>query len=143
MSQQYIISQGHCQKLGATIEDGGVNFAVYCPAASVIELLLFKDVDDPDPTVISLSSPLYRSVYYWHVFVRGIKAGQIYAWRVREAMRNYKSLTRHVEIGKVLIDPYGKRVLFPKDYKRHQGNDEAADAQLLSADLSCVAPIVV
>lgn len=129
LSQQYIISQGHCQKLGATIEDGGVNFAVYCPAASVIELLLFKDVDDPDPTVISLSSPLYRSVYYWHVFVRGIKAGQIYAWRVREAMRNYKSLTRHVEIGKVLIDPYGKRVLFPKDYKRHQGNDEAENVR--------------
>lgn len=136
MDQQYIISQGHCHKLGATIEDDGVNFAVYSPAASIIELLLFKDIDDANPTVISLSSPLYRSVYYWHVFVRGIKAGQIYAWRVREAMRNYKSLARYVEIGKVLIDPYGKRVLFPKAYKRHQGINEAEN-------LKCAARSVV
>ncbi len=59
---QYVISQGHCSSLGATIEKGGVNFAVYCPAAAVIELLLFKDVEDTDPTVIQLSSPIYRSV---------------------------------------------------------------------------------
>lgn len=136
MDQQYIISQGHCHKLGATIEDDGVNFAVYSPAASIIELLLFKDIDDANPTVITLSSPLYRSVYYWHVFVRGVKAGQIYAWRVREAMRNYKSLARYVEIGKVLIDPYGKRVLFPKAYKRHQGVNEAEN-------LKCAARSVV
>ena len=29
-----------------------------------------------------------------------------------------------MEIGKVLIDPYGKRVVFPKNYQRFQGNDE-------------------
>lgn len=121
---KYVVSQGHCNKLGATIENGGVNFAIYCPAASVIELLLFKDVDDTQPTVISLSSHLFRSVYYWHVFVAGIGDQQIYAWRVREAVRSYKSAASHVEIGKVLIDPYGKRVVFPKNYQRFQGNDE-------------------
>ena len=123
--EQFVISQGHCNKLGATIEEGGVNFAIYCPAASIIELLLFKDVDDANPTVIPLSSQIYRSIYYWHVFVHGIKAGQVYAWRVREAIRTYKSSSQHVEVGKVLLDPYGKRVLFPKAYQRMQGNDEA------------------
>lgn len=98
---------------------------MYCPAASVIELLLFKDVDDSNPTVISLSSEIYRSVYYWHVFVSGVKAGQVYAWRVRDAIRTYKSAKNHVEIGKVLLDPYGKRVVFPKAYQRMQTNDEA------------------
>lgn len=51
-------------------------------------------------------------------------------------MRNYKSLARYVEIGKVLIDPYGKRVLFPKAYKRHQGVNEAEN-------LKCAARSVV
>lgn len=133
---QYVISQGHCSSLGATIEKGGVNFAVNCPAAAVIELLLFKDVDDTDPTVIQLSSPIYRSVYYWHVFVKGIGAGQVYAWRVREAVGTYKQSKENVEIGKVLVDPYGKRMLFPKNYKRFQGNDEAEN-------LSCAARSVV
>lgn len=124
---QHVISQGHCHKLGATIEKGGVNFAVYCPAASVIELLLFKNVDDQNPQVITLSSQIYRSVYYWHVFVHGVKAGQVYAWRVREAIRSYKSNSQHAETGKVLLDPYGKRVVFPKKYRRFQGSDEAAN----------------
>lgn len=122
---QYVVSQGHCSKLGATIEKGGVNFAVYCPAASVIELLLFKDVDDAQPTVIQLSSPIFRSVYYWHVFVKGVGAGQVYAWRVREAVSTYQVAKDHVEIGKVLVDPYGKRMVFPKDYQRFQGTDDA------------------
>lgn len=124
LQSSYVISQGHCHKLGATIEEDGVNFAVFCPAASVIELLLFKDVDDDNPDVISLSSPIYRSVYYWHVFVKGLGAGQVYAWRVREAVRSYKYNKSNVELGKVLLDPYGKRVLFPKAYKRFQTDNE-------------------
>lgn len=120
----YVVSQGHCRSLGATIENGGVNFAVYCPAASVIELLLFKDVEDENPKVITLSSQIFRSTYYWHVFVNGVGAGQVYAWRVREAIRNYKYASSHVEIGKVLIDPYSKRVVFPKAYQRFQTSNE-------------------
>lgn len=123
-SLKYTVAQGHCRSLGATIEKDGVNFAVYCPAATVIELLLFKNIDDDNPQVISLSSQIYRSVYYWHVFVKGCKANQIYAWRVREAIRNYKHASSHVEIGKVLLDPYGRRVVFPKAYQRFQTNDE-------------------
>ena len=134
--QQFVISEGHCRKLGATIENGGVNFAVYCPAASVIELLLFADVDDPNPTIISLSSPIYRSVYYWHVFVHGVKPGQIYAWRVHEAVNTYKYSSSNVELDKVLIDPYGKRTVFPKNYHRFQGNN--AQMNLATAARSVV-----
>ena len=40
------ILSGHCRDLGATIEKGGVNFAIWCRNAKVMELLLFKDVND-------------------------------------------------------------------------------------------------
>ena len=120
---KYVITEGHSKTLGATIEKDGVNFAVWCPAASIIELLLFKDIDDCEPDIITLASPLFRSTYYWHVKVKGIKAGQIYAWRIKEALRTYKFAQSHVELGKVLLDPYGKRVLFPKAYRRFQTDD--------------------
>ncbi len=51
-------------------------------------------------------------------------------------MGTYKQSKENVEIGKVLVDPYGKRMLFPKNYKRFQGNDEAEN-------LSCAARSVV
>lgn len=121
--QKYVISVGHCRKLGATIEEGGVNFALWCPAAGSLELLLFEHIDDTEPYIIELNSPIFRSIYYWHVFVHGIKAGQIYAWRIRSALRYFEAATHHIEIGKVLLDPYGKRVLFPTNYKRMQGSD--------------------
>lgn len=123
-SQRHVISTGHCKTLGATIDKDGVNFAVWCPAANVLELLLFSSVDDVNPCIITLESNIFRSIYYWHVHVDGIKAGQIYAFRIKEAVRAYKSAYHHVEIGKVLLDPYGKRVLFPPSYQRFQSGDE-------------------
>ena len=125
MGQQnnYIVSVGHCRHLGATIEKDGVNFAVWAPDAAEIDLLLFKDVNDDEPAVIHLSSSVFKSVYFWHVFVHGVKAGQIYAYRVTKPIINEFGQTS-VEVGKILIDPYAKRVLFPDNYTRFQPNDE-------------------
>lgn len=135
-SNSYLISVGHCRKLGATVEKDGVNFALWCPAAASIDLLLFKDVDDENPDVITLSSQIYRSTYYWHVFVHGLKANQIYAYRVNKATHVYKAASNHVELNKVLLDPYGKRILFPKKYERFQTDDP--DYNLKVAARSCV-----
>ena len=55
-SSKYDVSAGHCRKLGATIEKGGVNFAIWCEKASVMELLLFKSVDDDNPDIIQIKS---------------------------------------------------------------------------------------
>ena len=117
---QFIISRGNCQQLGATIEKDGVNFAFWSPKAAEVDLLLFDDVNDDSPYIVHLSSNVFKSTYYWHVFVHGIKAGQIYAYRITKAVANSDSF----ELNKVLIDPYAKRVLFPDNYKRFQGKDE-------------------
>lgn len=114
----YVISSGHCRRLGSTIEKDGVNFAIWSPHARAMDLLLFKNVDDDNPTIITLSSPIFRSTYYWHVKVLGLKAGQIYAWAVNSTVR----YNNNVELNKVLLDPYAKRVLFPTNYKRYQTN---------------------
>ncbi|MCR5085021.1 MAG: isoamylase [Succinivibrionaceae bacterium] len=125
-----VISPGHCRSLGATLEGDGTNFAVWCPSASCIELLLFSSVDDTDPRVVTLSSPIFRSTYFWHVRVRGVGAGQIYAWRVRRAERVYKFRSGNVAVGKVLLDPYGRRIVFPGGYRRMQGDNEQENLQM-------------
>jgi glycogen operon protein len=56
MSAHYITEKGHCRVLGSTIEDGGVNFAIYCKAAKEMELLLFNDETDMSPDIIKLSA---------------------------------------------------------------------------------------
>lgn len=123
-NKNYIISQGHCRHLGATIEKDGVNFAVWAPDAAEIDLLLFDAVDDDSPYVVHLSSTVFKSTYFWHVFVHNIGAGQIYAYRVTKTVDSPQAQSQAEEINKILIDPYGMRVLFPDDYKRFLPKDE-------------------
>ena len=58
------ILSGHCRDLGATVEKDGVNFAIWCRNAKVMELLLFKDVNDKEPEIIELTVAKHRSSYY-------------------------------------------------------------------------------
>ena len=110
------ILSGHCRKLGSTVENDGVNFAIWCRNAKVMELLLFRDADDDDPEVIVLHASKNRSEYYWHVFIRGLTDGQHYGWRVKEVLHNRPGMVFDPQ--KVLLDPYAKRIVFPKAYNR-------------------------
>jgi isoamylase len=100
---------GRSSPLGAKIEDEGVNFSVFSRSAMGMELLLFDHDDDPRPQrVIVLDPILNRSYHYWHVFVPGVKSGQIYAYRAR----------RSSDSEKILLDPYGCGVIVPDNYSR-------------------------
>jgi isoamylase len=108
---------GLAHPLGATLHDGGVNFSVHARGAEALELLLFDRVDAPAPAVaIALDARANRSADYWHVFVPGIGAGQLYAWRARGPQLPQRGLRFDAE--KVLLDPYGRGVALPADYRR-------------------------
>ena len=75
--------EGRSCPLGATLSPEGANFSVYSKHATAIELLLFDRVDDARPArVIRIDPATNRTYHYWHVFVPGVKAGQIYGYRV-------------------------------------------------------------
>ncbi|MGD8807386.1 MAG: glycogen debranching enzyme, partial [Chloroflexota bacterium] len=77
------LRRGRCYPLGATLDEDGVNFSLFSKNATRIELCLFDQVDDYRPArVITLWPHRNRTFYYWHVFVPGLQAGQIYAYRV-------------------------------------------------------------
>src|ERR1019366_3544962 len=70
---------GRSYPIGATIVPSGTNFSVFSREASSVELLLFEEQDDLRAArVISLDPARNRTYYYWHAFVPGVSAGQIY-----------------------------------------------------------------
>ena len=61
---------GRSAPLGASLEQGGVNFSTYSREATRVDLLLFDSGDTPPSRIITLDPSANRTYHYWHVFVR-------------------------------------------------------------------------
>jgi len=111
------VSPGRGFPLGATPVEGGVNFSIFSSQASRLELLLFDGPCDPDPAhVIRLDAPAHRTYHYWHAFVPGLCAGQVYAYRAAGPSDPARGL--RFDPAKVLLDPYARAVVVPDGYDR-------------------------
>jgi len=129
--------EGQSFPLGATVCDNGTNFSVYSKHATGMELLLFDRVDDARPErVISIDPATNRMYHYWHVFVSGVKAGQIYGYRVNGAFDPPSGM--RFDSAKVLVDPYGRGIVIPKNYSRdaarNKGDNSAAAIKSVVTD---------
>jgi glycogen operon protein len=102
--------------LGASVHPDGVNFSVFSKDASSIELLLFDDAGSPASRTIALHPQRHRTYHYWHVFVEGLRPGQIYAYRAQGP--NAPERGWRFDREKVLLDPYGIAVAVPPGYDR-------------------------
>jgi isoamylase len=130
MSMIPVADTGQSSPLGATVCSGGVNFSLYSRGASGVELLFFDREDDSRPTrVIRIDPGLNRTYHYWHVFVPGVQPGQTYGYRVQGPYDPDKGM--RFDPSKVLLDPYGRGVVVPKNYARdaaRKSGDNAATA---------------
>ncbi|MEO0496485.1 MAG: glycogen debranching protein GlgX [Pseudomonadota bacterium] len=100
----FSIGPGRAAPLGATPDEGGVNFAVYSRHAHKAMLCLF-DENGNETQIITLPE---RQGHVWHGYVQGLKTGQQYGFRMDGP---YKPLEGHrFNPHKLLIDPYGKRL---------------------------------
>ncbi|MGH8902316.1 MAG: glycogen debranching protein GlgX [Egibacteraceae bacterium] len=107
MSSALEILPGRTQPLGATLDSEGVNFSLYAEHATGVELLLFPAYDAPEPEhVIVLAPDTHKDFHFWHVYVRGIQPGQIYAYRIDGSFM--PSAGQRFNRDKVLLDPYAK-----------------------------------
>ena len=108
---------GRSFPLGASCVPGGVNFSVFSRSASAVDLLLFDRADDQQPSrSIPIDSASNRTYHYWHVFVPGVKPGQLYGYRVHGPHDPANGL--RFDPAKVLLDPYGRGVAVPASYSR-------------------------
>ena len=114
---------GQTFPLGATVVPGGVNFCLYSRDASGIELLLFDREDDALPAhVFSLDPFINRTYHYWHVFVSGLRTGQLYGYRAHGPFDPLNG--KRFDSAKVLLDPYGRGVAVPKGYCRQAAREK-------------------
>ena len=118
---------GESAPLGATVIRGGVNFSVFSKHAQRLELLLFdKDADARPARVIPLDPATHRHYHYWHAFVPGVGAGQVYGYR---ASGPFNPAAGHrFDPEKVLLDPYGRGVVVPRMYSREAAGERGDNA---------------
>jgi glycogen operon protein len=97
---------GRPHPLGATVKAEGVNFSVFSRNATAVELLLFDPHDDVQPIqTIALDPHDNRTFFFWHVYVKGLKAGAHYAYRV-DGPEDLRGEGFRFNRNKVLVDPY-------------------------------------
>ena len=83
VSERTEVRRGVPLPLGTHEYGGGVNFAFFSRNASRVRLELFDHPADATPArVIDLDPARNRTGDVWHVWVEGIRPGQLYAYRV-------------------------------------------------------------
>ena len=124
------LKTGSCHPLGATLSRGGANFSLFSRSASRAELLFFDRADDTRPScIVELYPHTHRTYHYWHAFVPGVKAGQLYGYRLHGPSDPAHGM--RFDPAKVLLDPYGRGVVVPPKYSREAAarpGDNAATA---------------
>ena len=97
------LAPGRAFPLGATPDEGGVNFAVFSAHAHLIELCLFTEDGRRETARIPMTE---RDGDIWHLRVEGMKHGQLYGFR---AHGPYEPEAGHrFNPHKLLLDPYAK-----------------------------------
>ena len=97
---------GTTHTLGATLVDGGVNFAVFSRHASSLDLCLY---DQAEPERETHRIKMHRGeADLWHVRVNGIGPGTFYGFRAHGAWLPANGLRFNAH--KLLLDPYAKAI---------------------------------
>lgn len=101
-----VISTGKPYPLGSTFDGEGVNFAIFSKNAEKIELCLFNKSGSKELIRYEITE---RTNSVWHIYLKGIKAEQVYGYRVYGP---YKPEEGHrFNHNKLLLDPYGKKLV--------------------------------
>ncbi|HKM81217.1 MAG TPA: glycogen debranching protein GlgX [Candidatus Acidoferrum sp.] len=100
------VEAGSPHPLGATPSPYGVNFSLFSSNATGVELLLFSAHDSLEPfQTIRFDPYVNKTFHLWHTFVRSLKPGVHYAYRVDGP---FDSFGQRFNRNKVLIDPYAR-----------------------------------
>ena len=99
------IDDGSPVPLGASYDGKGVNFALFSAHATGVELCLFDAQGRRETDRIRLPR---RTDQIWHVYVEGLRPGQLYGYRVHGP---YDPRHGHrFNPAKLLIDPYARQL---------------------------------
>jgi isoamylase len=104
------VQTGNPLPIGGAHEQGnGVNFVLFSRHAIGVRLEFYKNSDDSSPSrIINLDPVRHRTGDVWHVWVRGIPAGQLYGYRVEGPYLPEEG--HRFNAHKLLLDPYARAI---------------------------------
>jgi len=92
--------------LGVTYDAKGANFVLFAENATGVDLCLFDSPDDKrERHRIKITERTHSN---WHIYIPGIKPGQLYGYRVHGDYNPKKG--HRFNPNKLLIDPYAKAI---------------------------------
>jgi glycogen operon protein len=121
-----LIWRGTPYPLGATLTPEGVNFALFSENSRAVDLCLFDSTDAQEET--ERIRMMEQTEHVWHCFVPGLRAGQLYGYRVYGLYRPTQG--HRFNSAKVLIDPYARAIAGPVRWGQelygypHDGGDD-------------------
>ena len=94
---------------GAHEQGSGVNFVLFSRHATGVRLEFYQNSNDSSPSrIIDLDPVRHRTGDVWHVWVRGILAGQLYSYRVEGPYLPEQG--HRFNPHKLLLDPYARAI---------------------------------
>lgn len=97
---------GRAYPMGATADEWGVNFALFSAGALRVELCLY---DEAGVKEIGRYEMPVKENNIWHIYLEGVKVGQVYGYRVYGPYDPAKG--KRFNPNKLLIDPYAKKLV--------------------------------
>jgi glycogen operon protein len=110
MTRKYQTYPGVRYPPGAKPDAEGVNFSVFSRFATAVQLLLFEADNSTEPfQVIELDPEVNHTFFAWHVFVKGLRPGIWYSWRV-DGPTDTEHSGHRFDASKHLLDPWARAV---------------------------------
>ncbi|MDY0040090.1 MAG: hypothetical protein RBS57_07230, partial [Desulforhabdus sp.] len=108
--------------LGTHKRDGGINFALFSRHATRVWLELFAGPEETTPSaILELDPSIHHTGDIWHIRVKGIAEGQLYAFRAHGPYRPQQGHRFNRNI--LLLDPYAMALQGTSrwDFKKARG----------------------
>ncbi len=124
------LTPGRPWPLGATVQAGGVNFAVFSAHADAVDLCLYDDAGRHQQARHALPA---RSGDVWHGFLPGAAAGLVYGLRAhgRWAPQEGDRFNAH----KLLLDPWAREIVGHFEWSpQHAAFDSTEPARMDTRD---------
>ncbi|MCQ2598065.1 MAG: glycogen debranching protein GlgX [Treponema sp.] len=131
---ELIVQNGYPLQSGATLMDGGVNFAVYSRNATRMVIYFFEKADDKLPSESYEFDPeKNKTGDIWHCFIKGKGEGTLYLYRADGPYNPPKG--HRFNFTKYLLDPYAKALTTGSVFRSYNKQRELGLAGVQNGEL--------
>ncbi|MCX8123866.1 MAG: glycogen debranching protein GlgX [Spirochaetes bacterium] len=108
IKHHFVTLPGTPLPLGVHLDRHGARFALFSRHATAVSILLFASSETEEYIEIELDPKLNKTGDIWHIWIAGIREGQLYGYKVDGP---YQPLQGHrFNKNKLLLDPYAKAI---------------------------------